>query len=144
MSVEGERSHYNLGGGIFRFGGLVKYFGSCWGRGTGEDPTQPLTLIVTLNPEPQPTLAVKAACAAFALNQGISQIADDDSEVQTALRKQCDGNTPKYPNSRIAKPTRGGRNAAAFVSFLKERWYWERSSGGCRCRASHGSYVQSA
>ena len=60
------------------------------------------------DPKPQPKRAKTAykRGAAFASIQEISQlIADDDSEVQTALRNFQVKNTPKDPFSLIAKPT---------------------------------------
>ena len=64
----------------------------------------------TRDPKPQPKRAKtghKRGSASFASNQEFSQlIADDDSEVQTALRIFQVKNTRKYPFSRVAKARR--------------------------------------
>ena len=66
-----------------RVGKLFRYFASCWDQGTGEDPTQPLPLAITPHRSPKR--------AKTGLERGDEpgnfSIADDDSEMQTALRK---------------------------------------------------------
>ena len=51
----------------------------------GDDPTQPLTLILTLtlNPKPQPKRAINAAAPRLRKTRKFLTVADDDSEVQT-------------------------------------------------------------
>ena len=81
----------------FWVGRLFRYFGSCWDQGTGEDPTQPLTLTLSLTPNRSQNETK------LAMNMEFSQL--------RAMIPKCRPrnfqveNTPKNPFSQIAKPT---------------------------------------